>query len=203
MLCFFIACCGICILCRKTLALIDRVVQLGVCIRHLPAVDEKLEALYLARIVRTFLGQRRDLDRVVHDKGRLDQLIFAVLLEEEADDVAAFMMCFKLDMFFFCKRFYFVLRCDLIEVDAGFFLDGVNHGQTAEGLTKVDFLAVINDFCTAADCLSQVTVHIFCQIHHAVIVCVGLIEFHQSKLRIVTGVHAFITEYAADFIDAL
>ena len=35
------------------------------------------------------LGKRGDLDRMVCDEGRLDQVLLNVLLEEEVDDVAA------------------------------------------------------------------------------------------------------------------
>ena len=44
------------------------------------------------------------------------------------------------------------------------------------------------------------SVQIFCQIHHAVEIRVGLIEFHQCKLRIVLCIHTLIAENPADLI---
>ena len=41
------------------------------------------------------------------------------------------------------------------------------------------------------------------EIHHAVIVGVGLIELHHSELRVVAGVHALVAEDAADLVDLL
>ena len=43
-------------------------------------------------------------------------------------------------------------------------------------------------------------VQVLGQIHHAVVICICLIEFHQSELRIVSCIKAFISEYAADLI---
>ena len=40
-------------------------------------------------MTRFLLGKRGDLDRMVCDEGRLDQVLLNELLEEEVDDVAA------------------------------------------------------------------------------------------------------------------
>ena len=46
------------LLCLETLSLIDRIIQLRVCICHLPAVHKELKALHIIGIARLFLGQR-------------------------------------------------------------------------------------------------------------------------------------------------
>ena len=38
------------------------------------------------------------------------------------------------------------------------------------------------------------TDHTFGEIHHALVVCVGLVEFHHREFRIVAGAQAFVTE---------
>ena len=40
-------------------------------------------------MIRFLLGKRGDLDRMVCDEGRLDQVLLNELLKEEVDDVAA------------------------------------------------------------------------------------------------------------------
>ncbi len=94
----FIALLGQSVLGGEALALVDGIVELGVGVAHLPAVDVELEALDLGRIVGLFLGQRADLDRMVHNEGGLDHLVFAELVEEEVDDVALLVAVLILDV---------------------------------------------------------------------------------------------------------
>ena len=61
-----------CFLRFETFSLIYRIVQLGVRIRHLPAIHKELETLCVSRILRFLLRKRRNLNRMVHNKGRLD-----------------------------------------------------------------------------------------------------------------------------------
>ena len=56
----------------ETLPLVDGVVDLGVGVGHLPAVHEELKALHVVGLAGLFLGQRRNLHRVVQHKGGLD-----------------------------------------------------------------------------------------------------------------------------------
>ena len=140
---------------------------------------------------------------MVHDEGGLDHLVFAELVEEEVDDVALLVAVLILDVALVGKLLGFFIGGDLVEVDAGLFLDGVDHGQAAERLAEVDLGAVVGDGGGAADFLGQEAVHVLGQIHHAVVVGVGLVELHEGELRVVTGVKALIAENAADLIDAL
>ena len=55
---FIIALCKQFFLCFETLSLVDRVIQLGVSICHLPTIHEELETLYIFRIFRFFLCKR-------------------------------------------------------------------------------------------------------------------------------------------------
>ncbi len=66
-----------------------------------------------------------------------------------------------------------------------------------------DLSAVVGDGGGTADFLGQEAVHFLGQVHHAVIIGVGLVELHEGELRVVTGVKALIAENTADLIDAL
>ena len=77
------------LLCLKAASLVLRIVQLGVGVCHLPAVQEELEPLHIVRIVGLHLRQRGDLNRVIHDKGRLDQMFLNVCLKKQIQKVHA------------------------------------------------------------------------------------------------------------------
>jgi len=67
----------------ETCALVDRIIQLRVSICHLPAVHEELKTLYIVRVLRLLLRERRNLDRMIHHERRLDQVLLDILLEEK------------------------------------------------------------------------------------------------------------------------
>ena len=46
-------------------------------------------------------------------------------------------------------------------------------------------------------------VQVLGEIHHAVVIGVCLIQLHQGKLGVMSGVQSLVTEYTADLIDAL
>ena len=109
------------ILCFETLSLVDRVIQLGICVTHFPCITEELETLYLARIRRFLLGQRRNFDRMIHDKCRLDQFFLTVLLEEQVDDITLLVVCLIFNMMLVSKLFSCLIICYFIKVDSCIF----------------------------------------------------------------------------------
>ena len=140
---------------------------------------------------------------MVHDEDRLDQLLLAVSLEEEVDDVAALVARLDLDAALLRKRSGLLLGGDGVKIHARPALDGLGHGQALKGLAEVDLGALIADRRRAADRLRQMPEEILRQVHHAVIVGVGLIELHERKLGVVACVEALVAEDAADLVDLL
>ena len=198
MLCLIITCGCVCILCGETLTLIDRIVQLGVCITHLPCIDEELETLYLAWIRRLLLRQWRNLDWMIHDKCWLDQLLLAELLEEQVDNITLLMTILVCDMMLVSQLLRLCIICYLIKINTCIFLDRVIHRQALKRLTKVDLNTIVRDLCAATYLLSQVTEHRLCQFHHALVISIRLIQLHQCEFRIVAGIHTLVTEYTTD-----
>ena len=90
---------------------------------------------------------------------------------------------------------------DLAKVNACIFLDGIHHGDTLKGLAQIHFHAVVGDRGGAKHLLRHSAVQILSQIHHAMVIRIGLIEFHQREFRIMACVKTFVAENAADFID--
>ena len=186
---------------RKTLSLVDRVVQLGVRVAHFPRVDEQLKALHLRRVARLLFRQRRNRQRVVHDERRLNELLLAVFLKEQVDDVAFRVTLLIFNVVLFCKRLRFFVGLHFVKVDARILLDGVVHRQARKRLREVDFHTVIRDDRAAAHLLGKVTEHVLRQLHHAVIIRVGLVKLHQRELRVVARIDALVAEHTANLVN--
>ena len=82
---------------------------------------------------------------MVHDKCRLDHLVFAELVEEEVYDIALDVTVLILDVVLVSKFLSLFSRCDLIEINAGLLFDRVDHGELSERLAQVDFLVAVDD----------------------------------------------------------
>ena len=185
----------------ETLPLIDGIVELGIGVCHLPAIHKELETLHILGIVRFFLGQRGYLDGMIHDEGRLNQMLFHVFLKEQVQDISLLMSFLKFDLVFF-RQFSGLFQClHLIPVHTGVFLHGVYHGNPFKGFAQIHLDTVVYDFCRTQHFLSHMTIEILRQIHHAVVICVGLVKFHQGKLRIMSGIKTFVAEHTADLVN--
>ena len=71
---------------------------------------------------------------MIHDKGRLDQVFFYELFEEEVDDIAAHMTFFVVNTLLVCQLLSLFGGLDLVEVNSCIFLDRIYHSQTLERL---------------------------------------------------------------------
>ena len=72
----------------ETLVLVDRVVQLAVCVSKLLSAYEKLEALCELRICAVTLCEWRHFHRVVCDECRLGEVLLAIFSEDCVDELA-------------------------------------------------------------------------------------------------------------------
>ena len=135
---------------------------------------------------------------MIHNKCWLDQLLLTELLEEQVDNITLLMTILVCDMMLVSKLLRLCIICYLIKINACIFLDCVIHRQTLKWLTKVNLNTVVRDLCAATYLLCEVTEHRLCQFHHALVISICLIQLHQCKFRIVTGVNTFITEYTTD-----
>ena len=68
---------------------------------------------------------------------------------------------------------------------------------------KIHRDSFVNDLCCSKNFLSNKAVHVLCQIHHAVVICICLVKLHQSELWVMSCIKTFITEYTADLVNAL
>ena len=189
------------LLCRETFSLIHRVIELGVGIRHLPAVHVELKPFHILRIIGFLLCKRRNIDGVIHQEGWLYEMLFCVSVKDRAEDVPFSMEGFILDLEFLCLCPCFFQRMDLFPVNTGILLDGVHHCDPLEGLGEIHLDPLVVQLHGAKDLLSHMPEHLLGQVHHAVVIGICLIQLHHGKLRIVACVDTFIAEYASDLID--
>ena len=167
-------------------------------------MNKEFKALDDIGMAGLFLGQRRNFDRIIINKGRLNQESFTFLLKEEIHDIAlahGVLEILKLVLNGELPRFFDIF--DLIKIDAAGFFDGVIHAEAAERRRQIEITAVIADFQRSVDFLAGRGDQVFGHIHHAVIIRIGLIELDHRELWIVTNVNALVAEIAADFVHAL
>ena len=82
------------------------------------------------------------------------------------------------------------------EIRAGEVLHGVVHAPALKRRGQVDDFALVLDLCGAAHQLGALGEDLFCQVHHAVVVGVGLVHLHGGEFRVVLDVHALVAEQA-------
>ncbi len=124
-------------------------------------------------------------------------------LKEQVQDIALLMALLKLHIMLLGRIPGFLQCMDFMEIHPGIFFHGVYHGDSLKRLAQIHLYALVVDRRGSQYLLRHVTVQIFCQIHHAVVICVRLVQLHQRKLRVVPGIQTLISEHAADLVNAL
>ena len=192
-----------CVLRLEALALVNRVVQLGVGVAHLSAVDEELKALHIIRVVRLLLRERRNLNRVVGHEGRLNHVLLAEGLKEEVQNIASLVSLLECDALLLRDSSRLFEGLDCREIDAAVLLDRLAHRDAAEGLLEVNLGAAVHNLRAAVYLARHVAEHVLGEVHHSLVVRVRLIELHQRELGVVAGIQALVPEHASYLVDAL
>ena len=187
----------------KAGTLVDGVVQLGIGICHLPAVHKELKALHIVRILRLLLGERRDLNGVIHHKGGLDQVLLYIRLKEQIENIALLVALLILDLVGVRRSAGLLQGVYLLKINAAVLLDRVYHGDAGKGLGQIHLNAVISNLGGAQHSLGHMAIHPLGQVHHTVIIGICLVQLHQGEFRVMASIHAFVTEHAPDLIHTL
>ena len=179
--------------------LVNRVVQFRVCVAQLFTVHHQLKAFCQIRIAAVFLCQRRHFDRIVSDESRLNVVAFAEFAEDFVNQLAFThgVVNFHVE---FLANFTNLLFVHTSQVIAREFLDRIQHGYTFERSFEVDYVVAYLYFCCTVYIQTDFFNHVFCKLHHPVVILVSYVDFHTGKFRIVCTVHTFVTEVLTDFI---
>lgn len=194
-------------------ALVKGIVQLGVGVDDFLFADKGLEALAQAGRVAVVFGQRRHHLRVSGDHGGVDTLFLDELADElvEHARVGQRRRALRVGLLEHALEklvgLLGVQRVARWEFLAASLFQGGDHLDALPGLGPVDLvdlagLGVEFGLVAACDFLDQVGDEVFGQVHDVVDVGKGLVELAGGEFGVVGQVDAFVTELAADFVDA-
>lgn len=197
----------------ETLALDDGVVEFGVGVTDFLLENEEFETFSQARHVTVVLGERRHDFGVVHDEGRAVALDFDEFTDELIEETSGGLWGRAGDV---------VLSTLFLEEGVGFVgLEGEgdlgiedlfefgNHGDALEWWGEVNeggfsvTLTVVPDLVGPVDGKDHLGNHLFGHLNEVVIVSIGHIELTGGEFGVVGKIDAFVTELAADFVDAV
>ena len=187
---------------EETLLLIDRVVQLGISIRQFLAIYHQLETLCQPRLGAVHLRQRRHLDRIIGDEGRLDERPLTELAEDFVNQfplAEALVNTFQLQFVHGDVADFFLRFAG--EIEARLLLDGIEDRQPAERSLETDGLVTHLHLRFSVHFRADLLQQLLGERHHPVVVLVLHIKFHAGELRVVEAVHTLVAEVLSDFID--
>ena len=130
-------------------------------------------------------------------------MLLCELLEEQAQDITLLMSLLELYMVLFCSGSCLFQGMDLVKVNAGIFLDGIHHSNSLERFAQIHLHAIVSDHSGSQNLLRHMAVQVLCQVHHSLVICVSLIQLHQRKFRVVSGIQALVAEYSSNLVYAL
>ena len=119
--------------------MINGVVEFGVGVGQFLAVHHQFKTLGQFGVVAVTLAERRHLDGIVGDKGRLDVGALAFLTEDFVNQLTFAHRVVHLD----AELLAHAAQLGLVhtrDVDARLLLDGVNHGDALERTLEADFV---------------------------------------------------------------
>ena len=143
--------------------------------------------------------QWRHFYRIVDDECGLNVVAFTFFAKDFIDKFA-FTHCFigfDAELLAHVAKLHFVHACD---VDASKFFDSINHCDTFIRSLEVDNVVAHFHLCGAINFKSDAFDHFFGEVHHPVVVLVRNIDFHTSKLWVVSAVHTLVAEVLREFI---
>ena len=185
----------------EALLLIDRVVELGICVGQFLTIDHQFEALGQGRIIPVLLRQRTHLNGIIRDERGLNKGALAKFAEDLVDKFAFAHRFVDLHLQFFADGAYFVFVL-AGKVVARLFADGFEDRQAAVRRFETNGLAVDNRFRRAVNRNADALKQTFGEAHHPIVIFILDVELHTRKLGVVVLVHTLVAEVLANFVDA-
>ena len=195
-------------------ALIEGVVQLGVCVDNLLLADERLETFTETGVVAVVLGQRGHHLRVPDDEGRVDAGLLDELTHELVEHARVGERGRTLDVVLLedvleeLVGFVGVQLLAWWELLAGGLLESRNHLDAPPGSLPVDVvhfagLGGERGLVTAGDVLDETRNKILSDVHDVVHIGISPVELAGGELGVVGKIDPFVTELAAQLVHAL
>ena len=187
---------------HKAVVLIDGVVELGIGIRQLFAVDHQLKTLGQTGLIAVHLRKRRHLHWVVSNERRLNKRTLAGLAEDLINELT-FAHRFFYFYAHFLSHFADLLFRHIAEVEAGLLLDGIEDRQTAIRCLEIHLIFADLHLGGAVYGDGNLLEEVLRKTHHPVVVFILNVELHAGELGVVVAVHPLVAEIASDLIYTL
>src|SRR3990172_1163763 len=187
----------------EPLPLVYRVVNLGKGVRDFPARDQKLETVGYRGVKRVFPRKRRDVGRIMGDKGRIEELRLRHLLEYLGDNLAVAQVRRGFGIKFFQDRKSLVPVVEDLFIDVTVFDNGLFNAYPRPRRSQVYGIALVRDFHCAVDFQGYGANHLFRKIHQVFERGVGLIELKHGELGVMPCGDAFVAEVPVYLEDPL
>ena len=190
----------------ETRSLVFGVVEFREGVAELTAGDVELEALGHFRPLVVGARQRRNFGRVLHDEGRVPELLFHRFFKVQ--HLQARQRAGRELVFFFGQTQLLEGRDQpggIVHTRAsiGVLQDRFAHRQALEGGEHVHRLAVVGQRGVAVHLLDHMADQLLIEVHQVVVVPVGRVELHHGELGVVADADAFVAEVAVDLEHAL
>ena len=189
---------------REARVLLLGVVQLRVAVADLHTAAEHLEALGQRRVAGHAARQRRQLDRVVDQEGRLDQVRLDEVRQRVVDELRPGLVGARLEL----RRHQRAAQGRLVarageRVEAEVPREGGPERQPAPRRLQIDHLALPRDLGGPERLLRGVRDHLLRHAHDVLVVDVGLVRLEHRELGVVLVRHALVAEVLAQLVHLL
>ena len=130
---------------------------------------------------------------------RLDKVFFHIIVKSSCQQLAETVKFTVFHMKSVADGTCFLNSLAGIKVFPGVFLYRFCHGESRPWACHIDFCSFIGEFRSAVRSHSAGCHDLFRLVNDIIDIAISLVCFNSGKLRIMTGIHAFITEVAGDF----
>ena len=145
------------------------------------------------------LGERRHLDGIIDDEGRLDEVLLGIFSEDGIYQLALAHGGLHLHVQFLAGGAEFSL-VHSTDVHSGVLLDGVEDGKAPVFSSEVHLVLPYLHLRGAVHGHGDFREHLLHEFHHPDVILVGHVDFHAGKLGVVGLVHALVAEVLREFV---
>ncbi len=177
----------------KPLALVYRIVQLGVGVGNLFPIYKQFKPLHGTRFAAVLFGQRRHLHRVIYDERRLNDVLLHLLAKQLVDE---FGLAHGI-VYVHTPGAALLPDGGLVHgfyVQARILFDGIRNAQAGVRAGKIQSRSAKSSNGSAVHGYGYLFQQLLKAPHHPVIILVGYVKLNRRKFRVVGTIHALVAE---------
>ena len=149
-----------------------------------------------------FFSKRRHLFRIISDESRLNKVAFALLSKYliYQFSLAHCLIYRYTDRVGKSSQFFFCFPCN---IKTSKLLNSIGHRYTRVRCFKINCMSSESCFSSTIYCYSTMLKQTLCEIHHPVVIFISHIDFHRSKLWVMSSIHSLIAEVLRKLINPI